>query len=60
MGISGSLEGWALGVFDDLMWRSQVIRSGGGWGVVLCGLRLTFDKETNIPPSWRQGERQGS
>jgi len=32
MGISGSLEGWALGVFDDLMWRSQVIRSGG-WGI---------------------------
>ena len=32
MGISGSLEGWALGVFDDLMWRSQVIRSGGGVG----------------------------
>lgn len=29
MGISGSLEGWALGVFDDLIWRSQVIRLGG-------------------------------
>ena len=36
MGISGSLEGWALGVFEGLVCRSQVIRSGDlgiFWGV---------------------------
>ena len=40
--------------------KKEIRRGVGGRGVVLCGLRLTFDKETNIPPSWRQGERQGS